>query len=155
MGSAARRDLRTSSEFRWAVARRAVKVDAVLGFENRKAFGNEIHFYVERATELCNLGSPGVFAPRTPKNFSPMAVSGHPSNMRLNRSRSSQLFCHNSSAERGAILRARMAALAELRPIDDLEDHSALEHFRRDIRSVALDPGPAQDDSLRSSRSNR
>jgi hypothetical protein len=76
--------LGTSSEFRWAVARRAVKVDAVLGFENPKAFGNAIrlHFYIMQATDLRKLCSPGFFAPRAPKNFNPMVVSGHPANMR-------------------------------------------------------------------------
>jgi hypothetical protein len=74
----------------------------VLGFEKRKAFGNEIrfHFYIVRAADLRKLCSPGIFAPRTPKNFSPMVVSGHPASMRPSRSRSSQLSCHNPGAER-------------------------------------------------------
>ena len=74
-----------SLEFRWAVARRAVKVNAVLGFENPKAFGEAIHFYIEGATKLRKLGSAGVFAPGTPKNFHPMVVIYHPASMRLSR----------------------------------------------------------------------
>ena len=34
------------------IARGAVKDDAVHGFENRKAFGNAIHLYIERAIHL-------------------------------------------------------------------------------------------------------
>jgi hypothetical protein len=45
-----------SSEFRWAIARRAVKVDAILGLKNLKAFGNDINLYVYGATQLPKLG---------------------------------------------------------------------------------------------------
>jgi hypothetical protein len=34
------------------IARRAVKDDAVHGFENPRAFGNAIHLYIERAIRL-------------------------------------------------------------------------------------------------------
>jgi hypothetical protein len=44
---------RVIREFRRAVAGGAVKVDAVLGFENRKALGNAIrfHFYIDRGRQ--------------------------------------------------------------------------------------------------------
>jgi hypothetical protein len=69
----------------------------MLGFENYKAFGNDIRFYIERTTKLRKLGSSGIFAPGTSKNFNPMVVSCHPANMRLSRSRSSQLSCHKQT----------------------------------------------------------
>jgi hypothetical protein len=77
-----------SSKFGRAVARRAVKVDAVLGSANPKAFGNDIRFYIERGSRFRKRGSAGVFAPWAPKNFNPMVGIHHPANMRLNRSRS-------------------------------------------------------------------
>src|ERR1700733_867701 len=80
-----------SSEFRWAVARRTVKVDAVLGFENAKAFGNSIHFDIGRTTGVRKLGSAGPFALWTPQHFNPMVDICHPSNIRLRRSRSTEL----------------------------------------------------------------
>jgi hypothetical protein len=86
-----------SLEFRWAVARRAVKVNAMLGFENPKAFGEAIHFYVKGATKLRKLGSAGVFAPGAPENLNPMVGIYHPASMRLSRPRSSQLSCHNQN----------------------------------------------------------
>jgi hypothetical protein len=86
-----------SLEFRWAVARRAVKVNAMLGFENPKAFGEAIHFYIKGATKLRKLGSAGVFAPGAPENLNPMVGIYHPASMRLSRPRSSQLSCHNQN----------------------------------------------------------
>jgi hypothetical protein len=66
--------------------RGAVKVDAVHGFDNPKAFGNAIHLGIERAIHLRKLGRAGVFAPGTPKNFHPMVVICHPASMPLTKS---------------------------------------------------------------------
>jgi hypothetical protein len=73
-----------------AVARRTVKVDAVLGFDNLKAFGEAIHLYIQRTIHLRKLGGAGLFALGTAKNFNPMVVSDHPANMSLGRPRSSR-----------------------------------------------------------------
>jgi hypothetical protein len=76
--------------FHRAVARRAVKVDAVLGFDNLKAFGEAIHLYLQRTIHLRKLGGAGLFALGTAKNFNPMVVSDHLANMSLGRPRSSR-----------------------------------------------------------------
>ena len=74
-----------------AVARRTVKVDAVLGFDNLKAFGEAIHLYLQRTIHLRKLGRAGLFALGTAKNFNPMVVvSDHPANMSLGYPRSSR-----------------------------------------------------------------
>jgi hypothetical protein len=66
-----------SSKFGRAFARRAVKVDAVLGSANPKALGNDIRFYIERGSRLRKLGDAGVFAPRALKDFNPMVGICH------------------------------------------------------------------------------
>jgi hypothetical protein len=67
----------------WAVARRTVKVDAVHGFDNPKAFGKAIHLYIERAIHLRKLGGAGPFALGTAKIFNPTVAGRHLPNMRL------------------------------------------------------------------------
>ena len=67
----------------WAVARRTVKVDAVHGFDDPKAFGKAIHLYIERAIHLRKLGGAGLFALGTAKTFNPTVAGRHLPNMRL------------------------------------------------------------------------
>ena len=65
------------------IARGAVKGDAVLVFDNPKAFGNAIHPYIERVIHLRKLGSAGLSALGTPVVFNPMLAGRHPTNMHL------------------------------------------------------------------------
>jgi hypothetical protein len=54
---------------------------AVHGFENRKAFGNAIHLYIERAIHLWKFGEANPPAHGTKKTFNPMITGRHPTNM--------------------------------------------------------------------------
>ena len=66
-----------------AVARRTIKVDAVHGFDNPKAFGKAIHLYIERAIHLRKLGGAGLFALGAAKIFNPTVAGRHLPSMRL------------------------------------------------------------------------
>jgi integrase/recombinase XerD len=74
------------------IARGAVKGDAVLGFDNPKAFGNAIHPYIERVIHLRKLGSAGLIALGTAVVFNPMLAGGHPTISTLNQSVSTLRF---------------------------------------------------------------
>jgi hypothetical protein len=78
-----------SSEFHRAIARRAVKVDAIICLDNLEAIGKTVYANILLAIVECltvrlrKLGSADLFAPWIPKNFSPMVVAScHPANMR-------------------------------------------------------------------------
>jgi hypothetical protein len=75
----------------WAVARRTVKVDAVHGFDDPKAFGKVIHLYIGTAIHLRKLGGAGLFALGTAKIFNPTVAGRHLPNMRLRCSGSSSI----------------------------------------------------------------
>jgi hypothetical protein len=77
------------------IARGAVKDDAVHGFEDRKAFGNAIHLYIERAIHLWKFGEANP-AHGTKKTFNPMIAERHPTNMQPALAPINVLFgCHN------------------------------------------------------------
>ena len=68
------------SWFRWAVARRAVKVTAILGLDKIKAFGKFIHVYGP-SVRLRKPGCAGLSAIWAPELFNPTFDYDHPSNM--------------------------------------------------------------------------
>jgi hypothetical protein len=70
----------SSSEFRWAVAGRAVKVAATLGLDKIKAFGKFIHVYGP-SVRLRKPGCAGLSAIWASKIFNPTLDYDHPSNM--------------------------------------------------------------------------
>jgi hypothetical protein len=84
------------SWFRWAVARRAVKVTAILGLDKIKALGKGIHVYVP-SFRLRKPGCTGLSAHGTPEVFNPTVQDDHRSNMSLQRAGSSQSSCHNQT----------------------------------------------------------
>jgi hypothetical protein len=59
-----------------------MKIDAVHGFDNPKAFGKAIHLYIERAIHLRKLGGAGLFALGTAKIFNPTVAGRHLPSMR-------------------------------------------------------------------------
>jgi hypothetical protein len=68
----------------------------VHGFENRKAFGNAIHLYIERAIHLWKFGEANPPAHGTKKTFNPMIAGRHPTNMQPSLASINVLFgCHN------------------------------------------------------------
>jgi hypothetical protein len=85
-----------SSWFHWAIARRAVKVTAVLTLDNFKTFGNAICM---RAPSVYLRKSDCAYLPatRTPKIFNPTVISVHPINMRLGPPVFSPELCHNQT----------------------------------------------------------
>ena len=82
--------------FRGTLTEIAVKVAAIAGLDNLKAFGNAIHMCVP-SVRLRKQGCAGFSAIRTPKIFNPVVEDDHPSNMSLRRDGSSQLSCHNQT----------------------------------------------------------
>jgi hypothetical protein len=74
-----------------------VKVDAVLSLDDLEAIGKAVYANILVAIVECltvrlrKFGIAGLFAPGTPKNSNPMVVGCHPGNMRLRRTRSSQI----------------------------------------------------------------
>src|SRR3981189_3971927 len=75
---------RSSSEFRGAVARRAVKVAATLGLDKIKAFRKFIHVYGP-SVRLRRPGCAGLSAIWASKIFNPTLDYDHPSNMSAQR----------------------------------------------------------------------
>jgi hypothetical protein len=63
----------SSSEFRWAVAGRAVKVTPLLGLDKIKAFGKFIHVDVP-SVRLRKPGCAGLSANGTPEVFNPTSL---------------------------------------------------------------------------------
>jgi hypothetical protein len=70
----------SSSEFRWAVPGRAVKVAGTLGLDKIKAFGKFIHVYGP-SVRLRKPGCAGLSAIWAPKLFNPTLDYDHLSNM--------------------------------------------------------------------------
>ena len=105
------------------IARGAVKGDAVLGFDNPKAFGNAIHPYIERVIHLRKLGSAGLIALRTVVVFNPMLAGRHPTNMHLRLLRSTSICRPQSKFEKREFLRC-------LEPLD--RRRGPLLHLRAD-----------------------
>jgi hypothetical protein len=61
-----------------AIAESAVKITAVLGFDNLKTSGNAVWSHSPRlAIGHRKLGSAGLAALRTPEIFNPMVAGGH------------------------------------------------------------------------------
>jgi hypothetical protein len=88
---------------RRGTANRAVKAAAKFGRDNLKTNGSEIDTDVLIAIVVCltirlrKFGATRPAAFRASESFGPLIASGHPSNMRLQRTGSSQYPCHKQT----------------------------------------------------------
>jgi hypothetical protein len=85
-----------SSWFHCAIARRAVKVTAVLTLDNLKTFGNAICMRAP-SVHLRKSDCAYLSATRTPKIFNPTVISVHPKNIRLGPPVFQPGLCHNQT----------------------------------------------------------